>query len=76
MTQANTHVLLIGIDYYLPNRLSSGAVYKNLQGAVRDVSLMEGLFKSRLKVPEDIIFYTFLIDFTQHFQFFKSIFRS
>lgn len=55
MTQANTHVLLIGIDYYLPNRLSNGAVYKNLQGAVRDVNLMEGLFKERLKVPEDNI---------------------
>lgn len=44
------HALLIGIDYYQPNRL-----YKSLSGAVRDISLVDTFFRKSLKVPESHI---------------------
>jgi Caspase domain len=44
------HVLLIGIDYYQPNRL-----YKSLKGAVRDINLVEGFLKRTLKIPSEQI---------------------
>ncbi|MEO0397397.1 MAG: caspase family protein [Cyanobacteria bacterium P01_A01_bin.137] len=44
---ASIHVLLIGIDYYKPNRL-----YKDLKGAVRDINLVEAFLKKTLKIPE------------------------
>lgn len=31
---SNLFALLIGIDCYLPNKLSNGSSYKNLQGCV------------------------------------------
>jgi len=44
------HVLLIGIDYYKPNRL-----YKSLKGAVRDINLVEAFLEKTLKIqPESI----------------------
>ncbi|MGP1385369.1 MAG: caspase family protein [Thainema sp.] len=46
----NLHVLLIGIDYYKPNRL-----YRSLRGAVRDISLVETFLKKTLKVPGERI---------------------
>ncbi|MDX2228278.1 MAG: caspase family protein [Leptolyngbyaceae cyanobacterium bins.349] len=44
------HVLLIGIDYYKPNRL-----YKSLQGAVRDINLVETFLKETFKIPVERI---------------------
>jgi Caspase domain len=45
------HVLLIGIDYYKPNRL-----YKSLKGAVRDINLVEAFLKQTLKIPTEQIY--------------------
>lgn len=44
------YALLIGIDQYKPNRL-----YKNLQGAVRDINLVETFLKETLKIPAERI---------------------
>jgi len=49
--QASTvYALLIGIDYYKPNRL-----YKSLRGAVRDINLVDTFLKETLKVPSERI---------------------
>lgn len=45
------YALLIGIDYYLPNRL-----YKSLKGAVRDINLVASYLLKTLKIPSDQIF--------------------
>ncbi|MEG5066412.1 caspase family protein [Microcoleus sp. B3-A4] len=47
----NFYALLIGIDYYLPNRL-----YKNLKGAVRDINLVASYLSQTLKIPSERIF--------------------
>ncbi|WP_445240206.1 caspase family protein [Microcoleus vaginatus] len=47
----NFYALLIGIDYYLPNRL-----YKNLKGAVRDINLVASYLSETLKIPSERIF--------------------
>ncbi|MEG3924303.1 caspase family protein [Microcoleus sp. T3_D1] len=47
----NFYALLIGIDYYLPNRL-----YKSLKGAVRDINLVASYLSETLKVPSERIF--------------------
>jgi uncharacterized caspase-like protein len=44
------HALLIGIDYYKPNRL-----YKSLKGAVRDINLVDTFLKGTLKIPAERI---------------------
>lgn len=44
------HALLIGIDGYKPNRL-----YKNLNGAVRDINLVETYLKRDLQIPPERI---------------------
>ena len=44
------HALLIGIDYYKPNRL-----YKSLKGAVRDVNLVDTFLRETLKLPAERI---------------------
>lgn len=44
------HVLLIGIDYYKPNRL-----YKSLKGAVRDINLVNTFLQEALKLPAKCI---------------------
>jgi Caspase domain len=50
-TQISTiHALLIGIDYYKPNRL-----YKSLKGAVRDINLVDAFLKETLKIPAERI---------------------
>jgi Caspase domain len=48
---ANFHALLIGIDYYKPNRF-----YKSLKGAVRDINLVEAFLQNNLQVPPAQIF--------------------
>ncbi|MBE9144273.1 caspase family protein [Planktothrix mougeotii] len=52
LTSSNFHALLIGIDCYLPNKLSDGSYYKNLKGCVRDINSVEAFLKNRLEVPE------------------------
>lgn len=47
----NIYALLIGIDYYLPNRL-----YKTLKGAVRDINLVASYLSQTLKIPSERIF--------------------
>ncbi len=44
------YALLIGINYYKPNRL-----YKNLKGAVRDINLVETFLRESLKLPVEHI---------------------
>src|ERR671932_12580 len=46
----NIHALLIGIDYYKPNRL-----YKSLKGCVRDINLVDDYLKRTLKIPAERI---------------------
>ena len=41
---SNIHVLLIGIDYYKPNRW-----YKSLRGAVRDINLVDTVLQQTLE---------------------------
>ena len=48
---SNFFALLIGIDCYLPNRLSDGSSYKSLAGCVRDINLVESFLRNTLKVP-------------------------
>lgn len=45
-TATQLHALLIGIDYYQPNRL-----YKSLRGAVRDIDLVDTFLQRTLKAP-------------------------
>lgn len=47
----NIYALLIGIDCYLPNRL-----YKNLNGAVRDINLVADYLLKTLKIPSERMF--------------------
>ncbi|MEG4197273.1 caspase family protein [Microcoleus sp. Pol12A5] len=47
----NVYALLIGIDYYLPNRL-----YKSLKGSVRDINLVASYLSQTLKIPSERIF--------------------
>ncbi|MFB2976588.1 caspase family protein [Microseira sp. BLCC-F43] len=49
---SNFYALLIGIDCYLPNKLSDGSYYKSLKGCVRDINHVEAFLKNRLQVPE------------------------
>lgn len=46
----NIHALLIGIDYYRPNRL-----YKSLKGCVRDINLVDDYLKRTLQIPAERI---------------------
>ncbi|MGL4498957.1 MAG: caspase family protein, partial [Planktothrix sp.] len=56
MTDSNFYALLIGVNCYLPHRLSDGTYYDNLQGAVNDVNAVEAFLTINLKVPESHIF--------------------
>ncbi|MDX2099053.1 MAG: caspase family protein [Leptolyngbyaceae cyanobacterium bins.59] len=44
------HALLIGIDYYEPNKL-----YRSLKGCVRDINLVQDFLKKSLQIPEEHI---------------------
>ncbi|KYC43197.1 peptidase C14 [Scytonema hofmannii PCC 7110] len=50
------YALLIGIDYYIPNRLSDGSSYRNLRGCVRDINHVEAYLLNTLKVPGTQLF--------------------
>jgi hypothetical protein len=58
MTQANVsadlYALLIGVNCYLPNRLSDGSVYGNLEGAVRDIEDVEKFLDRQPQKPKQI----------------------
>ena len=49
----NIYALLIGINYYLPNRLSNGLYYKSLAGCVQDVTRVEQFLRNVVGVSED-----------------------
>ena len=50
----NLYALLIGIDCYLPNRLSNGVSYRNLGGSVRDINHVEEFLLRQPQKPEQI----------------------
>ncbi|MCT7973016.1 caspase family protein [Laspinema olomoucense] len=56
MPESNLYALLIGVNCYLPHRLSDGSYYDNLQGAVNDVNAVEAFLRVNLNVPESHIF--------------------
>lgn len=47
----NIYALLIGIDYYIPNKL-----YKSLKGCVRDINLVADYLIKTLKIPSEKMF--------------------
>jgi Caspase domain len=47
---SSIHALLIGIDYYRPNKL-----YPSLKGAVRDIDLVDAFLREVLKLPAEQI---------------------
>lgn len=49
------YALLIGVDYYLPNRLPDGGSYPSLGGCVRDINHVERFLKDRLGLPGEQI---------------------
>ena len=50
----NLYALLIGIDCYLPNRLSNGISYRNLGGSVRDINHVEEFLLRQPQQPTQI----------------------
>jgi hypothetical protein len=52
---SDLYALLIGVDFYFPNRLPDGGSYGHLSGCVRDISYVEAFLKSRLDLPDDHI---------------------
>lgn len=48
--------LLIGVDFYFPNRLPGGGGYGHLGGCVRDVTHVETHLRDRLGLPQSHIF--------------------
>ncbi|WP_437777221.1 caspase family protein [Sorangium sp. So ce1097] len=46
--------LLIGIDFYFPNRLPNGASYAALRGCVNDVGRVEEMLRARVDGPLEI----------------------
>ena len=50
----NLYALLIGIDCYLPNRLSNGISYRNLGGSVRDINHVEEFLLRQPQKPKQI----------------------
>jgi hypothetical protein len=46
------YALLIGVDYYFPNRLPGGVSYGHLRGCVRDVDQVESFLRSRLGLAD------------------------
>lgn len=56
MTDTNVYALLIGVNCYLPHRLSDSSFYDNLQGAVNDINAVEAFLTVNLNVPNSHIF--------------------
>lgn len=51
----NLWAILIGIDYYLPNRLPDGGSYHSLRGCVHDVNQVEAFLRRTLGIKDDHI---------------------
>jgi hypothetical protein len=45
---SNLYALLIGVDFYFPNRLEGGVTYRHLGGCVRDVTHVEAFLRGQL----------------------------
>ena len=56
--------LLIGVDYYFPNRLPDGGTYPSLGGCVRDVRYVEAYLKNRLGLADDHLLKLSISSFT------------
>ncbi|NJQ98068.1 MAG: caspase family protein [Hydrococcus sp. CSU_1_8] len=58
MTATNSspdlYALLIGVNCYLPNRLSDGSIYRNLDGAVKDIEDVEKFLLRQPQKPKEI----------------------
>lgn len=50
----NLYALLIGIDFYKPNRLSNGISYSNLGGSVRDINHVQEFLLRQPQKPTQI----------------------
>jgi len=50
---SDRYALLIGVDYYFPNRLPDGGYYPSLGGCVRDVRHVEAHLRDRLGIADD-----------------------
>ncbi|MFK8185279.1 MAG: caspase domain-containing protein [Phormidesmis sp.] len=50
-TSVKTHVLLIGINHYQPNRF-----YRDLKGCIHDVNLVDEYLQTSLQIPSDNIY--------------------
>lgn len=53
-SNSKLYALLIGIDYYLPNRLSDGMSYRSLGGSVRDINHVEEFLLRQPQKPTKI----------------------
>ncbi|WP_437932531.1 caspase family protein [Sorangium sp. So ce291] len=53
-TSPTFRALLIGVDFYFPNRLPSGASYATLRGCVNDIRRVEEMLKARISGPLDL----------------------
>ncbi|WP_437841995.1 caspase family protein [Sorangium sp. So ce1153] len=53
-TGSTFRALLIGIDFYFPNRLESGATYASLSGCVNDVGLVESALRAHVTGPLEL----------------------
>ncbi|MEA5561752.1 caspase family protein [Planktothrix agardhii] len=51
----NFHILLIGINFYFPHRLTEGNCYKNLKGCVPDINHVETYLKNTFNLTPDQI---------------------
>ncbi|MEB3282262.1 MAG: hypothetical protein VKK42_25425 [Lyngbya sp.] len=49
------YALLIGVNYYFPNRLSNGSSYKSLKGCVRDINQVEDFLNQLATGPNKIV---------------------
>jgi len=54
-SHGKSFALLIGIDCYLPNKLSEGWSFGNLGGCVRDINCVETYLREILSLPQDKI---------------------
>jgi hypothetical protein len=50
------YAYLIGIDFYLPNKLPDGGEYRSLGGCVGDISRMEDFLQRKLGILKDHLF--------------------
>ena len=53
-SSANFYALLIGINFYFPNRLFDNSEYENLDGAVNDINDVEQFLLQQPKKPDKI----------------------